>query len=282
MSDPLGSLSEAQRDLLEQWLPGHRIVRDHSWGLVETVVSEVEARGERFIVKAEGEANHHLGRELDAHERWLGPWVAADRAPRLLAGDRTAKILVTHHLPGHLVLGSPAQQSPDTFRQAGELLAMLHAQPSVLDPAYESNENAKVLRNLDKPHRISPEVASRLRERVGSWSEEPVALVPTHGDWQPRNWLVHEGRISVIDFGRASLRPALSDWLRLEAQDFRYDAAREAAFVDGYGSDPRASSAWLRELTREAINTAVWAHTVGDRAYESQGHAMIERVLADD
>ncbi len=280
MSNLLTSLSALQRGLLQEWLPGLRIVSDHSWGLVENVVMQVEADGQRFIVKAEGESNHHIHRELDAHERWLAPWVIAGRAPRLVAGDRRAKILVTQYLPGHLVLGSQAQQIPGTFRQAGELLAKLHAQSGGVDPNYESNVNAKVLRNLDKPHRIEQEVETRLREIVRSWPDEPVTLVPTHGDWQPRNWLVHDGRISIIDFGRASLRPALSDWLRLEARDFQYDPAREAAFVEGYGTDPRESSPWFRERVREAINTAVWAYTVGDESFEAEGHAMIKRVLA--
>ncbi|MCW2639010.1 MAG: aminoglycoside phosphotransferase, partial [Dactylosporangium sp.] len=84
-----------QRDLLAEWLPGFRVVRDHSWGLVENTVLEVEFGSERYIVKADGESNHHIARELDAHEKWLAPWVATGRAPRLVAGDRTAKILVT-------------------------------------------------------------------------------------------------------------------------------------------------------------------------------------------
>ena len=84
---------------------------------------------------------------------------------------------MTHYLPGDLVLGSQAQESPDTFREAGELLAMLHAQSEVLDPDYESNQNAKVLRNLDKPHRIRPDVATRLRETVASWPRSWVMCV---------------------------------------------------------------------------------------------------------
>lgn len=280
VSDHLASLTALQRGLLQEWLPGLRIVSDHSWGLVENVVLQVEADGQRFIVKADGESNHHIPRELDAHERWLSPWVTAGRAPQLIAGDRTAKILVTQYLPGQLVLGSHAQQIPDTFRQAGELLAKFHAQPGFVSLDYEANENLKVLRNLQKPHRIEPHVETSLSEIVQSWPEDPVTLVPTHGDWQPRNWLVHDGHVSIIDFGRAALRPAISDLLRLEARDFRYDPAREAAFAEGYGADPRESSAWFRERLREAINTAVWAYAVGDETFESEGHAMIERVLA--
>lgn len=270
-----------QRDLLAEWLPGLRVLHDHSWGLVENAVLEVESGGERYIVKADGASNHHVVRELDAHERWLGPWVRIGRAPRLVAGSREARMLVTAYVPGKLVLGSPEQKDPETFRQAGELLAAMHSQPGRVDAEYDEIETAKVLRNLDKPHRIDPPSEARLRELLGTWCGEPVTLVPTHGDWQPRNWLVHDGAVSAIDFGRAALRPALTDWVRLEARDFRYDPAREAAFVEGYGADPREPDAWLRERVREAVNTVVWAYQVGDEPFEVEGHAMIERVLAE-
>ncbi|MFC6706959.1 phosphotransferase [Flexivirga alba] len=281
MATPLAQLSAAQRALLEQWLPGARVVRDHSWGLVDNVVAELESGRERYIVKADGELTNHIGRELDAHERWLSPWVSIGRAPRLVAGDRAARILLTSYLPGELVLGSSAQEDPDTFRQAGELLALLHRQTGCAGASYEAEENAKILRNLDKDHRIAPARAADLREIVSSWDTYPVVLVPCHGDWQPRNWLVHDGQVSVIDFGRAAPRPALSDWVRLEARDFRADPHRERAFVEGYGADPREPVAWFRERLREAINTAVWAHTMGDEGFEAQGHEMIERALAD-
>jgi hypothetical protein len=98
--------------LLTEWLPGIRVVRDHSWGLIENVVLEVQAGRERYIVKADGESNHHILRELDAHQLWLAPWVALGRAPQLVAGDRHAKILVTKYLP----LGSASSISAERHR----------------------------------------------------------------------------------------------------------------------------------------------------------------------
>lgn len=100
--------------------------------------------------------------------------------------------------------------------------------------------------------------------------------MPTHGDWQPRNWLVHDDVVCVIDFGRAALRPAATDFARLAVQDFRRDPSLEAAFLDGYGTDPREPGAWRRNQVREAIGTAVWAYRVGDEQFEAQGHRMIE------
>ncbi|MDT0203388.1 aminoglycoside phosphotransferase family protein [Nocardioides sp. AE5] len=277
----IGSLSASQSTLLARWLPGHRVVRDLGWGLVDSVVLEVESGGKHYVVKADGPTNHHVARELTAHEQWLEPWVSAGRAPQLIAGDRAAKILLSEYLPGALVLDSPAQEEPDVFRQAGALLAALHAQQGGIDRDYEARENRKVLQNLEKPHRIAPEVATRLRRTIESWATPPVVVVPTHGDWQPRNWLIADGQVSAIDFGRAAMRPAITDWLRLDARDFRADPSREAAFVEGYGSDPREPEAWFRERLREAVNTAVWAHQVGDEAFEAQGHQMIERALTN-
>lgn len=281
MASPLAKLDAAQRAFVERWAPGARVVRDHSWGLVDNAVLEIESGAAHFIVKADGTSTQHITRELDAHEWWLGPWVTAGRAPRLVAGDRESGVLLTEFLAGELVLGTHAQEEPDTFRQAGELLAILHDQPGRIDASYEATENAKILRNLDKEHRIAPRREAELRELVSAWSAYPVDLVPTHGDWQPRNWLIHDGQVRVIDFGRAAMRPVLSDWVRLEARDFRADPAREEAFLDGYGTDPRASDGWFRERLREAINTAVWAFQIGDEAFEVQGHQMIERALAD-
>jgi tRNA A-37 threonylcarbamoyl transferase component Bud32 len=276
----LEALSPRQRGLLESWLPGAVVERDHGWGLVATTVLEMVRADERFIVKAGGPDDHHIVRELEAHARWLAPWTSVGRAPVLVHGDLDAKLLVTRWLPGHLVLGTTHAESAETYLQAGRLLALLHRQGAPLvDDTYEASANAKSLAWLDKPHRIDAQTEARLRAEIASWPAPPAALVPTHGDWQPRNWLVHEGLVSVIDFGRAALRPAMSDLTRLTAQDFARDPLLQEAFLEGYGPDPREPEAWHRFLVREAAGTAVWAHQVGDEAFEAQGHRMIAAAL---
>ena len=280
MAPGIENLSPDQRTLLDRWLPGAVVERDHSWGLVETTVLELTHAGTRFIAKAAGREDHHVAREIHAHRQWLEPWTAIGRAPQLEHADPGAKILVTRHLPGTLVLETTHVGDPAAYRQAGELLELLHTQLSVRDDRYEATENAKSLAWLDKPHGIAPEVEEQLRAEIATWPSPSTLLVPTHGDWQPRNWLVHEGVVSVIDFGRAALRPAVSDFSRLAAQEFRRDRALEVAFLDGYGSDPREPGAWHRTLVREAISTAAWAHQVGDVAFEAQGHRMIADALA--
>jgi hypothetical protein len=87
--------------------------------------------------------------------------------------------------------------------------------------------------------------------------------------------------VSIIEFGRAAMRPAPSDFARLAAQDFRRVPALEAAFLEGYGSDPRDACLWHRNRVREAIGTAAWAYRVDDEAFEAQGHRMIAEALSD-
>jgi thiamine kinase-like enzyme len=179
-----------------------------------------------------------------------------------------------------LVLGSGHAEDPRVYRQAGELLALLHAQVVVTDDDHERRENERSLAWLSRPHRIPAHTVRRLRAEITSWPTPPARLVPTHGDWQPRNWLVHDGVVGVIDFGRAAMRPAFTDFGRLAAQDFRRDPQLEAAFLDGYGPDPREPDAWHRTRVREAIGTAAWAYRVGDETFEAQGHRMIAEALA--
>ncbi|GHH75011.1 aminoglycoside phosphotransferase family protein [Promicromonospora soli] len=282
MKGPFHALTAPQRKRVDEWLPGAVIERDLSWGLVETTVFLARsADGDRVVVKAGGLDDHHLAREIRAHLEWLGPWTRARRAPVLLHHDAEANLLVTRYLPGELVLGTPQADDPEVYRQAGRLLAMLHAQHTVQDAEWEEREIARSLHWLDQPHQIASDVAARLEALLQEFPTPPATLVPTHGDWHPRNWLVHESTVFAIDFGRAGLRPAYTDLTRMAANEFDRDPGLEAAFLAGYGPDPREAETWFRVKVREAIGTAVWAYQVGDEDFERLGHRMIADVLAE-
>ena len=281
MTSGLDRLSSQQKSRVSQWLPGAVVEQDHSWGLVDTTVLQLAHAGSWWIVKAGGETDHHIEREIHAHRNWLDPWTSTGRASVLRHFDTEAKLLVTSFLPGRLVLGTDHAEDPVTYRQAGELLALLHEQTAFTDDGYESRESSKALAWLSGPHRIAADVAERLRVEIASWPTPAATVVPTHGDWQPRNWLIYEGVVSIIDLGRAAMRPALSDFARLATRDFRRVPALEAAFLKGYGSDPWESCAWHRNCVREAIGTAAWAYRVGDETFEAQGHRLIDELISD-
>lgn len=248
---------------------------------MDTAVLEVAHGQGRYIIKAAGPSNHHIGREIDAHEAWTGVWACEDRAPRLVHADRSLNLLVTEYLEGCPVEGSAAEYERRTYLQAGHLLRRFHVQTARTDPQYESATTAKAMAWLETPHGIEESVAEKVRALLAAYRPGPVAVVPTHGDWQPRNWLMNGTEVRVIDFGRFGFRPAISDFCRLAVQQWRSRPGLEAAFFEGYGSDPRESRLWDITLLREAVSTAAWAFQVGDHEFEKQGHRMLSDALAN-
>lgn len=256
------------------------MVHDHAWGLLDTAVLQLRAEGRDYIVKAAGAQNHHIGREITAHESATGPWLARGRAARMVRADRAANILATEYLTGDLVAGTPWEHHPDTHRQAGELLRVFHDQCARPDPDAEGLIVAKAMGLLDAEHRIAGETEAAARQRLRRYRPKPTTVVPTHGDWQPRNWLHEGGVVKIIDFGRFAWRPSSTDLCRLAAQQWQDEPESERAFLEGYGRDPRDEKFWPVLLLCEAIGTAVWAFQVGDERFEAQGHRMLVEAIA--
>lgn len=280
-------LSPDQLDRLHAWLPGAELLGEHSWGLVDTVVLRVREQdrqghqghqGRELTVKAFGPGNHHLDRELNAHRHFLAPLRADERAPTLVHADTDARLLVTTWLPGELVQGHPAEADPDTYRQAGALLARLHHQPALQrrSTTWLAGQRDRALRWLAQPHRIPQHQVAAVR--AWDWPTGTVTLAPTHGDYQPRNWVVDDGRVAVIDLGRADLRPPATDLARMQARQWRGRPDLEQAFLDGYGADPRPPW-WVSTLLAEAVGAAAWAHQVGDEAFEAEGLRSLTELL---
>ncbi len=272
-------LSVDQNAHLRHWLPDARLQADLSWNLTDTVVLEIASSLGRFIVKAAGPANTHIGREITAHQGPTAPLADSGRAARMTHHDRAANILVTDYLDGTLVMGTGAEFDADIHHQAGALLRAFHSQTQHCDNDSEARATTKTLAWLDQPHRIDPHTVDALRRILTAYRPRPVKVVPTHGDWQPRNWLIHHGTVKIIDFGRYDFRPALSDFCRLAARQWRDDPGLEHAFLDGYGTDPRDPELWAIFTLREAIGTAVWAYQVGDEPFEHEGHRMLTDAL---
>ena len=274
-------LSVAQAEFVESRLPGLRFLNDLSWDLVDTGVLEVAHGQRRYIIKAAGSSNHHIGREIDAHESSTQVWAREGRAPRLVHADRFLNILITEYLEGFLVEGSAAEYDMGTYLQAGHLLHTFHSQTVRTDSQYETAATAKAMAWLETPHRIEAPAVEKARAILSAYRPEPVTVVATHGDWQPRNWLMNGTELKVIDFGRFAFRPAISDFCRLAVQQWRSRPELEAAFFEGYGTDPRESTRWHITILREAVSTAAWAFQVGDPEFEEQGHRMLSDALAN-
>ncbi len=258
------------------------MVADLSWGLVDTVVLRVRTPDREVLLKAAGPGDTHVGREITGHGGFTEPWVERGLAPRLLHADPDARVLATTFLPGALAEGTPAALDAGVHRQAGAALALLHAQGGRLDAAFEPRQVARCRSLLTGEHRIAPDAVAWLEQWLDAYPAPATTLVPTHGDYSPRNWLVDDaGVLRVVDLGRFDHRPRSSDLCRLHARHWRDRPDLAAAFVEGYGADPTADEVWAAQRVREAVGTAVWAFQVGDEAFEAVGHAMLARLRED-
>ncbi|WP_251450992.1 aminoglycoside phosphotransferase family protein [Microbacterium sp. Marseille-Q6648] len=275
-----GLLAPAQSAVVRGWLGAPTLIEDHSWGLVDTVVLHVRASdGSDVIVKAGGRDNHHIRREIRAHARWTAPLVALGRTGRMRHASDEANALVLDRLPGVLVEGAASEHDVALHVQAGAVLRALHDQERHVDDADECHVTAKARAWLDREHRIAPALEKTVRRLLEGYRPRAVEVVPTHGDYHPRNWLDDGGELRVIDFGRFDLRPAATDLCRLATGQWRRDTRLERAFLEAYGEDPRDGDVWRMDLLREAVSTAVWAYLVGDRAFEQEGHRMLDEAV---
>ncbi|GAB4098995.1 aminoglycoside phosphotransferase family protein [Sinomonas halotolerans] len=287
-------LTPAWSALLREWFGEWELVEDMSWGLQGIHVLRIETGSGPAVVKA-SETGHHIQREARAHRQMTGPLMALEpaRTPRLLHADPRAGILATAWLPGRLVEGSPHARSPEVFRQAGELLALVHV-PREQTASYDPAALHKAGDFLERAGGLAPACQlAAVGRLLDAHRTEQRWLCATHGDYQPRNWIVDGGApasgpglVSVIDWGRAGYRPWATDLVRLEHQCFQdaHDGARlRAAFYAGYGRDPartrEAAGTWLLDNVLQALGTMVWAHDVGDAAFEEEGRRMLGRVV---
>lgn len=272
-------ITDEQNRLLTSWLGNFTLVRDYSWPLQDTSVLHVVTPSGAFIVKA-STTSHHIRREIAAHS--LGFAGLEGRVPGLRHASVEAGILVTEFLRGTLVEGTPAENDPETYRQAGQLLRTIH------QPAGDSRHYAKALAMktrawMDRAHGLLTETdLKRLQHELGRLNPGTATLVATHGDYQPRNWLQDNGQIKVIDFGRADKRPWVHDLVRLTHQQFVKGPGLAEAFQEGLGRTvgPAEDDLWRLENLNQAVGTVVWAHQVGDAAFEEAGRGMVERVLS--
>lgn len=271
-----------QRRWLDAVLGEHRILEDMSWGTTPSTVWKVEDHlGRVHVVKAAGgPMRHHVAREIDAHESVVPALAETGDGQVFVAASRELGILVVSHLAGELVEGTPAASDPGVHRRAGALLARIHDRDGRLDDRYEHEQTRRIRGWLESPHRIPADRVRAVRDAIAAHQPRPVRLVPTHGDWHPRNWVIERstGRVGVIDFGRFAWRPAQTDLVRCWSKDWRDHPGLEMAHLEGYGGDPRDDT-WPMDCLRESVSTAAWAHQMGDERFEHHGLDMIDRAL---
>jgi Ser/Thr protein kinase RdoA (MazF antagonist) len=217
--------------------PDARPIRLHA-GHNGTSILRAATNAGAVIVKIHRSAERHE-QEVHAYQHWvpaLGP-----RAPQLLAINDDPPAIVVTCLPG--VLLSDARLNPkdeaDAYRQAGELLRLLHgAGPALLEPDMTARlgERGEHWLELGRDV-IGAQEAAEVRAHLSLLTQlAPVPAVPCHLDYMPRNLLVGPtGEVSVIDFEHTRYDLAARDLVRLADRVWSARPTIKGAFLAGYG-----------------------------------------------
>jgi thiamine kinase-like enzyme len=105
--------------------------------------------------------------------------------------------------------------------------------------------------------------------------------VPCHHDYTPRNWLVHQGALQVIDFEWSGLDARVADFARLHLGVWATRPDLREAFLGGYGQE--LSLAEHETLRGCAALTAVWllvrAHETRQLSFEDASRRALLRIV---
>ncbi|NBM18246.1 phosphotransferase enzyme family protein [Streptomyces sp. GC420] len=200
------------------------------------------ADGRRWFVKRHTSAQAHL-REVTAYREWtaaLGP----GRAPAMVAAHSGVRALVITPVPGRSLSGRPlpGNREAEVCRQAGQLLARLHATPAgrSRQPSAAVRWTADVERTLaDATLYLAPHDRAMVRALTEHGPPDPAPGV-AHADFRPRNWVWDEGqrRLHIVDFARTCVEPAVRrDLPCLEYGVLGGRPELRAAFYEGYGRE---------------------------------------------
>lgn len=271
---------ECLLELAEPLLGPCRVIADHSWPewREATVAEVIDSADVRWFVKRHRGAERYR-RELTAYQRWVP--TLSDRAPRLRAFDDAAQLLVVSALPG---VQPERWSDPELLHQAGRMLRVFHEAEDlgtwddiVGDKQTELDYWLRRGRGL-----IEPRIIDFVRCELNNLGNcRAPARVPCHGDFSPRNWLVADGKLNLIDFGEAGPDIWVSDLGRL-IYGWRLPADSLAALVEGYGRQPDSDEMAMLRATHAAavVWHIVWGHEHANRDFEASSRRLLDAMLS--
>ena len=235
-------MQQALETYIGDVLPSPTVCRDHSWLRGKSAVIEVrDLAGETWFVKQHRETRWYRS-EVAAYRRWVP--ALGDRAPTLRAFDDGLRVLVLSAVGGR----EPDWLDPAVQHDAGSLLRRLH---DADQPQPWPDMVGEKLGQFDQwetraAGMLSSAELAFVRSELRALDDVPVPLrVACHLDFSPRNWLMTDRGLAVIDFEEAGPEAWCNDLGRLFFGWWRDPLAAgrprrrgpdlQDAFLDGYG-----------------------------------------------
>jgi hypothetical protein len=259
------------------------VVGDRSWVHGRASVLEVrDVHGVTWFAKRHCGASNYRA-ELAAYQKWVP--ALGEQAPTLRAHDDALQTLVLSAVPGEAGSDFALGMDPAIQRRAGQLLRRFHEAES-LGP-WDDFAAAK----LDAMEKWAARADDLLEPSQLDFARSEVrrlgglgspARVPCHRDYGPRNWLVADGRVHVIDFEWARPEVWVNDLARLYFGPWRDRPDLQEAFFDGYGRaiDETDRTILLGCGALSAVSTVIWAHAQGDASFEETGRENLRHLMA--
>ena len=256
------------------------VVADLSWtDLGLSIVLEVRTPDGRSLIVKSHNDGYRNDLEVAAYQKWVP--AIADRAPALVAHEDGLVLVITK-----LGAGPPADDlAPAVYADAGRVLRRFHAcEEAIVDPTWAEQRLANLQTWIDRMPEglIDPDdVAFVEREAAVLRELPPPPLVPTHNDFQPRNWRVDaDGRVFVFDFEKARHEWWTHDIQRMWWREWLQRPDLRDAFLEGYGRElDETERAGLRaNSARGHLVQIVWATAHGDLPFAEEGRVQLARL----
>lgn len=255
---------------------------DHSWASELSAVLEVRSAGGVPAIAKAHQSEARYAAETYAYDRWVP--AIADRAPTVLARDDDRRVLILSLLPGETEPILQEDTARQVHRDAGAVLRRFHEAEACPDDLDEASRRVRSYRRwvgrapkglIDADDLAFAETYATVLSSLSA-----ISVVPSHGDWSPRNWLVNGSTVGVIDFERAERAWWTKDLERLWWRDWLGRPDLREAFFDGYGRHPTEieETAVVAASVLGHITTIVWGTQNGDLDFAERGRRALREI----
>jgi Phosphotransferase enzyme family len=251
---------------------------DRSWPDGKSSVHQVrDGDGSSWFIKHHGDREWY-STEVAAYRRWVP--LLGNRAPVLHAHNDSLCTIIVSALHAS---GPQSWRDDDVRRDAGVALRTLHGAESF--GPWEDIAGAKQAelerwsgRGVGLLSDAELEIAKR---SVTTLAELPAPeRVPCHGDYTPRNWIIDNRRVRVIDFEETQPDAWMSDIGRMTIGFWPGQSHLTDAVLDGYGrrlsADDEATAICLFAVT--AVKFIVLGIELGKRDFVSRTQHVLQQL----